>query len=111
MGIDYADEKYMVAAHLMATGVGRIQDRLMSAVMSFHTLQQDDFPDPEMWTEHESIMEAFTTVRDDAHGRGYFQATLDRMPDEDGRELADRIWNLRSRIEDAVEEQRTKRRR
>lgn len=104
MSLDYADEKYGTAVHLLATGTGSIQERLFSAVMSFHTVQQErDLAEPGMWKEHEAIMEALSNVHDDS-GKGYFKATLDRMSDAEGSKIADRIFNLWDLIRDRLAE-------
>src|SRR5437870_155989 len=103
MSIDYADEKYAVAVHSLATGPGRVQERLHSAAMSLTRLQEgDDLPDPEMRAEHKAIMAMLTTVKHDPHERGLFQVTLDAMSDDDAHDLAERILNLFLQIQERV---------
>jgi hypothetical protein len=93
MGIGYTQEKLMQAVASLATGAGRVQERLMSAAIVLIRLRPDDFPEGE-------LRRTFIGVRDDltfeqATGdEGDIAATLSRTSDEDARAIAHRILNL-----------------
>ncbi|MER9278768.1 hypothetical protein [Mesorhizobium sp. M0522] len=104
MSIEYALEKFTAVTGMMATSSGRLQERLHSAYLTFHPVQERDFPTDEMKSLYREIMERLTVVKDpDA---GYVPATLAVMSDDEAKVLADHVYDLYDRVRRHVEEDR-----
>ncbi len=90
--LSYPFEKFMVAVDALATSPERLQDRLHSAFMTFHTIRVEDFDDPDMQSALNEIMDRLTKVRDAE--KGYVPATVEQMSDEDAKDVAELIFGL-----------------
>jgi hypothetical protein len=100
MGLDYAHEKLMSAVDVLARGAGRIQERLYSAFLSFHTLRTDeDFPE-DLRADYARLHTALTNPKtpepdiDRAREMGNAKIACEQMSDQEGRDLADLILHL-----------------
>jgi hypothetical protein len=93
MTIEYADEKLMEAAHILATGSGRIQERLLDAAHVLIRLRPDDFPDGELRRTFNGVMDDLTFEQPEGE-EGRISATLSATDDEDARAIAKRIVRL-----------------
>ncbi len=93
----YADEKLWVAADALATGHGKLQDRLVSAVMGVHTLKRDDFipgaAGDALWQRFAEIIDGLTKEKARAD-EGTLAATARTLSDNDAQEFAERFFNL-----------------
>lgn len=90
--LGYPYEKFYNAVSVLARSPRRIQDRILSAYMSFHPIKSSDFKDPEMATSYQEIMDRLTTVKDSE--KGHVPATLDQMSDSEASVVADKIVDL-----------------
>lgn len=90
----YAREKLGVAVDGLASGSGAIQDRLLNAFMSFHTLQPRDFAKAQEGAAFKSIMDRLTAVTDGDPDNGHVKNTLAQMSDEAASRLASDIVEL-----------------
>lgn len=95
MTVEYADEKFGAAVETMATGIGTIQDRLLSAYMTFHpvSVENGDFPTDELKKEYHEIYEALTRVKDDPI-KGHVPSTTEKMTDDEAADVARKIYSL-----------------
>jgi hypothetical protein len=99
MSITYAHEKLTQAIYGLATGAGRIQERLHQAYMAMHTLKRDDLPDGNMRRKLAGVMDDLTYQPAKGH-EGQITATLAITNDEDAREIARRIVDLFLEVRD-----------
>jgi hypothetical protein len=99
MSIEYAQEKLMVAVGVLATGTGRLQERLADAALSaLIRLKPDDFPEGDLRRKFSGIIDDLTYAP--AQGEeGRIAATLKLTNDDDAREIAKRIVSLYHAIE------------
>jgi len=93
MSIEYADEKLMEAVYCLATGSGRIQERLAAAAMVLIRLTPDDFPEGDLRRIFEGVDDDLTFEQPEGD-EGSISATLKRTSDEDARAIAQRIVDL-----------------
>ncbi len=97
MGIEYADEKFSTAIRSMALGGGTLQERLVDAYLSFHTLRKEDFPEEKLWNSFQDIHERLTCI--DATGdEGTVAATTRQMSFEEAHEVGSKIADLADTI-------------
>jgi hypothetical protein len=93
MSLGYAKEKLRDAVDSLATGAGRVQERLSYAAMVLIRLRPDDFPEGELRRTFIGVLDDLTF--DQAIGEeGSIAATLNRTSDDDARAIARRILNL-----------------
>ena len=102
------DEKLGSAVYSLAVGPGVVQDRLYDAFLSFHTLEDDDFP-AELLDRWQSIYARLTRHADpapleDPHRRGDVQHTLERTSSNDASQIARDIYDLHYAVESYIEE-------
>lgn len=99
MSIAYAHEKLLVATQILATGTGRINDRLRLAALSIVTLKPDDFPEGELRRKFRGVMDDLTFQQ--AKGNeGNIAATLGITSEEDASAIARRIFELYGDVRD-----------
>ncbi|MBB5063936.1 hypothetical protein [Granulicella mallensis] len=91
---NYGRQKLWQAVHSLATGTGNIQERLESAMMGLNGLQSNqEWLPVEVRHKLEAIIQELT--RTPAQGsEGRIKATLRMMSNEEGSELAGRIFSL-----------------
>ncbi len=91
----YAAEKMAAAVYPLGASTGSLQDRLHGAFMSFHTLDEDDFPEGSVREAWPSI-EARMTERQAPQGylEGDAKFTLDQISDVDAHQLATDVIDL-----------------
>lgn len=99
----YAEEKFAIALHVMATGQGILQDRLLSAYLSFHTVREDDLP--EYLHEDYSWIVKSLTDKPAMGDEGTLAATLVEMSGDDAQAIARRIYELTAQLRDYNQEQ------
>lgn len=92
MNLNYCDEKLGSAVLLMAQSKETLQGRLLSAMLTIHTLRDEDFsPDlVERWRE---IHRAATRINPSGD-EGQFAATTAKMSDDEVRQLIEKIYML-----------------
>jgi hypothetical protein len=89
----YVLEKLIQAVDTLATGAGRVQERLAEAFMHFHPARPEDIP-------YEDLRRIFAGIKDDLtfeatqSGTGSLHATMKITSDEDARIIARRILDL-----------------
>ena len=93
MTIDYTDEKLMEAVRILATGSGRIQERLLDAAHVLILLRADDFPEGDLRRKFNGVMDDLTFEQPEGE-EGRISATLSAIDDEDARAIAKRIVSL-----------------
>ena len=93
MTIDYADEKLMEAVHILATGSGRIQERLLDAAHVLIRLRPDNFPDGDLRRSFKGIVDDLT-FEQPRENEGGIVASLRVTDDEDARAIARHILDL-----------------
>lgn len=94
----YTREKLYVAMHTLASGRGDVRARLLSAFMSFHTLNEDDFPE-EYKKDWEWITKQLTKFGPllDHKGevwRGSVENTMNKIKNSTGEKIAEKIFNI-----------------
>jgi hypothetical protein len=89
----YALEKLSAAVDTLATGAGRVQERLMEASIYLHRVRPDEISDDELRRVFAGVMDdlTFEPARGD---EGSIIATLSRTPDADASAIADRVLSL-----------------
>jgi hypothetical protein len=97
MRIGYAKEKSTDAVDSLATGAGRVQERLSLAADFLIRLRPDDFPEGELRRKFIGIWDDLTFDQPTGD-EGNIPATLNRTDDEDARAIARRILSLYSAI-------------
>jgi hypothetical protein len=93
MRIGYVDEKLTQAVDLLATGSGRVQERLSYAALELIRLRADDFPEGELRRRFNGIWDDLT-FEQPTGVEGSIAATLNRTGDEDACAIARRILKL-----------------
>jgi hypothetical protein len=94
----YVLEKLIQAVDILATGSGRIQERLVEGAIQFWPARPEDIP-------FEDLRRTFVGIRDDlafepAKGReGMIAATMKITSDEDARMIARRIMTLYAELD------------
>jgi hypothetical protein len=101
----YVLEKLIQAVDTLATGSGRVQERIASAALHFLPARPEDLP-------YEDLRRTFIGIRDDiafepAKGNeGRIAATMRITNDEDARAIARRILNLYLELNERLRLQR-----
>jgi hypothetical protein len=85
--LKYADEKFTAVVQSLATGTDPLKRRLGYAFMTLVRVQQDDFPDKEMKSKFDDIIDRLTK-------EGPVEATVTQMNDDEARALANSIVDL-----------------
>ena len=93
MTIEYAHEKLLDAIYSLATGAGRIQERLGHAAQSLIRLKPDDFPDKDLQWRFKGIVDDLT-FEQPRENEGGIVASLRATDDEDASAIARRIVAL-----------------
>ena len=93
MTIEYAHEKLHDALYSLATGAGRVQERLGDAAYSLIRLKPDDFPDEGLRRSFNGIVDDLT-FEQPRENEGGIVASLRVTDDEDARAIARRIVAL-----------------
>lgn len=99
----YALEKLSAAVHILATGTGDVRDRLGHAFISFHPVQERDFPEPlrEEWRWVKSQLTRFGPLYG-PEGKvsvGSVEHTLSRIKNSTGAKIAAKIVHLQEELE------------
>ncbi len=93
MSLNYTWEKLFVAVLSMAKSDSSLQDRLVGAYLSFHTLRDEDFPEGELRESFQEITHALTW-RPARGDEGTVRATTHLMGDQEAGELVEKIVSL-----------------
>ena len=94
----YALEKLGDAVHALATGAGRVQERLGEAATRLDPISRDELPDDEMMRR--MLLVGITDDLKFEQGKdGRLLATLRNLNDEDASALAGRILELYQRLD------------
>ena len=96
----YAYEKFSAAVHTLATGPGRINERLLYAYLAMVALSPEDFPAGDLRTDYQRLYAALTP-KEAKRDEGKVKATLDEMGEDDAVELAELICDMEYRIGEA----------
>lgn len=86
-----AYELLMVGVGQLATGTGRIQDRLHSALLEFHQLETAGFSSEDTRHKFAYLMKALGV---DNVGRDQVGANLDGLTDAEAAQYARRVYDL-----------------
>jgi hypothetical protein len=92
MRIGHVDEKLTQAVDVLATGSGRVQERLSYAALELIRLRADDFPEGELRRTFNGIWDDLTFEQ--PTGDEGSIAPLNRTDDEDAPAIARRILKL-----------------
>jgi hypothetical protein len=96
----YALEKLVEAVHCLATGPGRVQERLAEAMTFLIRVRPEDVPD--------ELRRQLIGIKDDltfdqpSGSESRLEATLGRLSNEDASAIAARVLDLRNRLWDDV---------
>ncbi|MGE0665509.1 MAG: hypothetical protein AB7O49_03025 [Sphingomonadales bacterium] len=90
-GRAHAYELMMVAVGQLATGTGRIQDRLHSALLEFHQLETAGFPSEATRHKFAYLMKALGVG---SVKRDQVAANLDGLGDDEAAQYARRVYDL-----------------
>ena len=85
-------ERVQRAVSSLATGIGDVRSRLCIVGQILIPLQGHEFPE-ELGKDFESIMEDLT-LHPSLHDEGRIVATMNRIQDLKGEEIASRVWGL-----------------
>ena len=85
-------ERVQRAVSSLATGIGDVRSRLCIVGQILIPLQGHEFPE-ELGKDFESIMEDLT-LHPPLHDEGRIVATMNRIQDLKGGEIASRVWGL-----------------
>jgi hypothetical protein len=97
----YCMEKTHQAISILATGRGRINDRLFDAFLAFAALSPESFPEGEARETYRKFYERITAVK--AKGsEGDVKATLHTISEDEGAELAQLLLSLEYELEIAL---------
>ncbi len=104
MSLDYASEKLAVAVDTLATGLGRIQERLADAYTSsvMRIEPERDLP-AQLWREFNAIAAVMTSA-EPVGDEGSIEASASRMSDGEAQSVAEAILKLRDDVEEALRE-------
>jgi CRISPR/Cas system CSM-associated protein Csm2 small subunit len=97
----YALEKLSEAVYVLATGAGRIQDRLYESAPFLVRAAPENIPDEKLRRMLTEILDDLTK-KQPKHREGRVGATLRRMKIEKATAIARRIVELHSRLKDQV---------
>lgn len=97
--IGYAAEKLWEAVHMLASGAGRIQERLEDAAASVAKASgaKGDMP-PDLCAKYDSTLAQLTAV-------GAFRATIEQMSEADACICASQILDLANMAREACEQE------
>ena len=98
MSTGYAEEKLSVAADILASSKGRINERLYYAALEFHPLQASDFPN-DWGQEYLQMYEAINRMPARTEGEGTLKSTLDQITEDEAVEHVKTLLSLCYRIE------------
>jgi uncharacterized protein YjbJ (UPF0337 family) len=106
----YALEKLSTAVHSLAVGKGDVRNRLRGAFMSFHPVQESDFPEhlKAKWRWIKGELTKFGPIVDD-DGKvvdGSVDHTLSRIKNSTGRRIAEAIVSLQSELDSYLRHER-----
>lgn len=93
MSLSYTWEKLFVAVLSMAKSDASLQDRLVGAYLSFHTLQDENFPEGELRESFKEIKFQLT-MRPAKGNEGTVRASTRLMKDKEAGELIEKIVSL-----------------
>lgn len=106
----YALEKLSAAVHSLAVGRGDVRERLRTAFMSFHPVQERDFPDhlKEKWRWIKAELTKFGPVEEQGGKvlEGSVDHTLRRIKNSTGKKIAEAIVNLQSELDSYLKNKR-----
>ena len=93
----YLREKFANALSGLATSPAPVWERVRNAMVILVMFQPEDMPDT--WSRKEfARLEYLSTDREAEAGEGQLAATLERMPGDELRELADIILQLHDHL-------------
>jgi len=106
----YALEKLSSAVHSLAVGRGDVRERLRAAHLTFHPVQERDFPDhlKERWRWIKSELTKFGPVQDEGGKvlEGSVDHTLSRIKNSTGAKIAEAIVSLQYELESYLRSKR-----
>jgi hypothetical protein len=94
----YALQKLTEAVYVLATGSGRVQERLRYAAIHLLPLRPEDIPDENLRRTFTGVMDDLTFEQAQAD-EGQILATLKITDDEDARAIARCIFELHRGLE------------
>jgi len=104
----YALEKLTNAVRILAVGEGDVRSRLWPAFLEFHTLEPDDLP-PDLAPDYEWVIRELTRRPTEQHEwsetmqkwvpEGVVPANLRRMINRTGSRIAQKIYDLSTKLE------------
>lgn len=95
----YPREKFTTALYSLTSG-GSLKSRILNAYMSFHPIKASDFKDEDLRSKYEELYRRLTAVKDGPSDNGYVQNSVDRMTDDEARQVSDLITDLALQIRD-----------
>jgi hypothetical protein len=94
--VRYAHEKFISAVYNLATSPEKINERLTSAWMSFHTVRAEDLPD--------DLKNEFILINEKLKGRDRTKGTVEqaiaKMTEEEAADLARKIVDFDGHVSD-----------
>jgi hypothetical protein len=100
VSIDYVREKLWQALDVLV-GAEPIQDRLAYAADALTRLKPSDIPDEEREDFH-AVMHALTKYPAEREGEGSIHASVRKLTDEEGAELARKILSIYIRVRGGI---------
>ena len=98
----YAAEKLELAVYELATGIGTAKDRVYAAALVFWPVQPGDLP-ASLRADYAAIRRDLTK-REPRAKEGRILATLWRMQNRTAAKIAQRIYELRDKLHDSIEQ-------
>src|SRR5882672_2009785 len=90
---DHAIQRFRIALDLLATGAGDVRSRLRHAAISVLCLRTEEFPRA-LQADYLWIIRMLTSRPPRFEGEGKIEATLYRMRNSTGGEIAERIKSM-----------------
>jgi hypothetical protein len=90
----YALEKLTDAVDALATGAGRVQERLGHAAIHLVRVRPEDIPDENLRRVFAGVMDDLSYAQAQGDDEGNIRATMRLTDDEDARAIARRIVDL-----------------
>jgi hypothetical protein len=92
--MSYAAEKLCEAVYALATGEGRLRERLASAANPLVRLNEDDFATDRQRKMFQGITEDLAIFEAQRVGEGRIHSTARQLPEHDRVRIAERIFDL-----------------
>ena len=94
----YVLEKFVMAVNSLATGPGKVQDRLIDAYLDIHVIRLVQMP-KELRDDFRWVTEMLTRREPRYRGQGRLYASLARMRNRTGVTIAQRIVYIKEKLE------------